>query len=123
LFEKPLDTPVMRFLAGQFKTDDPLQPLRRNHRDPERFSRGFHEKFDGLRILQYLKTENRRFGTTDEENLREYLMKYHPARTDAGPGVTPETLSFVNSPLEDLEKVRDFLSQLEMEARFNSVRA
>jgi hypothetical protein len=121
LYLEPLETRVARFLSGALKEPDPFQPLRLNHRDLAHFTRAFHEKFDGLRILQYLKTAKEEDPGTDEENLQAYLNRFYPDE-EAGfqePGQGP--FSFSSSPIELLEKTRLFLFEKEMAARLTSI--
>jgi hypothetical protein len=120
IFQKTVDTKVVKFLSAVFREDDPFQPLRLNHRDPEHFIRAFHEKFDGLRILQYLKTAKEKDVSTDETNLWEFLERYYPVAELTKLEINPEKFSFSNSPAEELEKIRMFLFQKETEVRFTS---
>lgn len=113
----PLGTKVSAFLSQIFNESDPFQPLRVNHRDLDHFTRAFHEKFDGLRILQYLKTAHDGHGTSDEGNLYDFLGREYPAEELKMLNVTWKTFSFSTSPLEELERIREFLFKKEMEAR------
>jgi hypothetical protein len=120
IYLQPLDTRVVRFLSLTGNEEDPIQPLRFNHRDPEHFTRAFHEKFDGLRILQYLKTAKESDSTSDEENLWEFLKRFYSQGELDNLETDPESFSFTESPVEELEKIRMFLFYKEMEARFTS---
>ena len=116
----PLETKISSFLSNTFNEDDPFQPLRANHRDLDHFTRAFHEKFDGLRILQYLKTAHDGHGTSDEENLYNFLEREYPATEMEKLKVDWTTLSFSASPVGELEKIREFLFQKEMAARVSA---
>ncbi len=122
-YAEPQDTKIARFLKLIFNDTDPFQPLRSNHKDVEHFIRAFHEKFDGLRILQYLKASNEKFRTTDEENLREFLHAVYQGDDLSKLKINWEKLSFADSPIDDLAKIREFLFQKEMEVRFTSAHA
>ncbi|MCK9204055.1 MAG: glycosyltransferase [Bacteroidales bacterium] len=115
-----LENNVVRFLKEVTKEKDPFQLLRENHKDLEHFTRAFHEKLDGLRILQFLKTMNSDTGITDEVNLRHFFMTYYP-EAEARLSISWDHFSFQNATLLDLEKIRSFLFEKEMEFRFNSV--
>ena len=117
------DTKIARFLTLIFKNTDPFQPLRSNHKDVDHFIRAFHEKFDGLRILQYLKASNEKYQTTDEENLQEFLQTVYPGDDLIKLKINWEKLSFADFPMDDLAKIREFLFQKEMEVRFTSTLA
>jgi len=106
-----------------FREEDPFQPLRLNHKDLEHFTRGFHEKFDGLRILQYLKTAKEKDLSTDEANLWEFLQRFYTQPELENLDIDPESFSFTESPVDELEKIRMFLFQKEMEARLTSAPA
>ncbi len=117
LHRQPVDTKIVRFIATVFSEDDPLEPLRINHKTPEKFIRAFHEKFDGLRILQYLKTHHDTESSSDEDNLWEFLQRFYPSGELEKLKIDPKGFSFIYSPVEELEKIRMFLFQKEMEVR------
>jgi hypothetical protein len=58
LFTEDKETEFINFLREQYKTDDLWTPLRNNFKTLPQFTRAFHEKADGLRILQFLKAKN-----------------------------------------------------------------
>ena len=58
LFTEDKETEFTNFLKEQYKTDDLWTPLRKNFKTLPQFTRAFHEKADGLRILQFLKAKN-----------------------------------------------------------------
>ncbi len=120
LYLQPMETKVVKFMAAVFREEDPLQPLRVNHRDLEHFTRGFHEKFDGLRILQYLKAANESDPSGDEENLKEFLAGFHAAGEPGTPVISPGSFSFSDSPAGELESIRMFLYRKETEARLTA---
>lgn len=83
LFRERLATPLDSFLADKAGTGDLWQPLRENHRGVERFVRACHERLDGLRILQYLKSEYRRAPTDDRATLIDWLDRHGRALPDS----------------------------------------
>jgi urate oxidase len=91
-----------------------------NHKDEAHFTRAFHEKFDGLRILQYMKTAKEPDSSTDEENLQEFLSRFYSTEEIDMTGIDLKSFSFTRSPVEELEKIRMFLFNKEMEVRFSS---
>jgi len=116
---KTRSTPVTEFLKTQFREEDPFQPLRENARDPLQFVRACHEKFDGLRILQYLKMRNSEVTTTDEENLTAFLEHFYAdEKEDWKTG--SDIFSFTDSPLDTLEKIRMFLVKKEEELQLTT---
>ena len=121
IFIRTLDTGITRFISQAFGEEDPFQPLRLNHKDLEHFTRAFHEKFDGLRILQYLKAEAETFTATNEDNLWAFLNRFYTSAELEALEIDRQSFSFSGSPLEELDKIRMFLFQKEMEARLNSI--
>jgi hypothetical protein len=118
-YTKTQRTRVTEFLAGLLGEEDPFKALRENTRDPQRFIRACYEKFDGLRILQYLKMRQNQEPVKDEESLKRFLGKYYsplpmPIRTAVDP------LDFTGSSLEDLETIRFFLVEKEEEFQINA---
>ncbi|MEI7501157.1 MAG: glycosyltransferase family 2 protein [Bacteroidota bacterium] len=120
LYLKSMPTAIARFMIMATKERDPFHPLRLNHKDPDHFSRAFHEKFDGLRMLQFLKNSNENCRSTDEENLREYMNRFYLNTELEKYEIDLEKLSFSESPVNELEKIRSFLFDKEMEVRVNS---
>jgi hypothetical protein len=57
LFTEDIETEFIDFLKKQYKTEDLWSPLRKNFKTLPQFTRAFHEKADGLRILQFLKVQ------------------------------------------------------------------
>jgi len=58
LFIEDIETEFIDFLKKQYKTDDLWGSLRKNFKTLLQFTRAFHEKADGLRILQFLKAHH-----------------------------------------------------------------
>ena len=97
LYTEDIDNDFIRFLQAQFKSDDLWGPLRANARTVEQFRHSFHEKADGLRILQFLRQEHQREGASAEERAIEGL------------------------PTEALARLRDEMFEKEMERRKTSI--
>jgi len=76
LFRESLSTPLDAFLAEKTNSDDLWQPLRENNKSEARFVRACHERLDGLRILQYLKSEYRRRPREDRATMVEWLDRH-----------------------------------------------
>ena len=57
LYDGDVETPMSAFLRRQLATDDPWSPLRRNFRRRDLFVHACTERVDGLRILQFLKSD------------------------------------------------------------------
>lgn len=107
LYENDLVTPMTDFLCRQLKTDDLWGPLRKNFKTCELFVKACSERVDGLRILQFLKSEHRQ--GTSERNFAEFCSSNGIA--------LPTGFGFENTPVEQLDEVRNLLFEKEMELR------
>jgi hypothetical protein len=67
LFTEDKETEFIQFLKMQYKTNDLWGPLRKNFKSWPQFTRAFHEKADGLRILQFLKAKQNELPVTSDE--------------------------------------------------------
>lgn len=56
LYGHDVETPMSSFLRQQLATDDLWGPLRKNFKTPQQFTHACAERVDGLRILQFLKS-------------------------------------------------------------------
>ena len=106
LYDNDIETPMSAFLRQQLKTDNIWQPLRKNFKTRELFVHSCHERVDGLRILQFLKTFPLR---KVEEEMTLFCKKHRIS--------LPETFSFRTSPIDDINKLRDALFALEQSLR------
>ena len=70
LFTQNIKTPFLQFLEQQFKDSDLWGPLRKNYNTLPQFTKAFHQKADGLRLLQYLKQEQSRRQLHDIDSLK-----------------------------------------------------
>ncbi len=111
---------VVHFMSEIFREKDPFQPLRSNHVDIGHFTRAFHEKLDGLRILQYLKTRHDPTQDSDEKNFREFLESYFPFMRNELTQVFDHDFSFDTASTSLLSDIRDFLFDRETEFRSTS---
>ena len=118
-FKKTRDSKVTDFLRKQFKEEDPFKPLRKNFIYENQFIRACHEKFDGLRILQYVKFRQTKDPVKDEVCLNNFLIRFYPEEI-SGLGINFDNFSFKESGLEKLENIRMFLLRKEEEYQVNS---
>jgi hypothetical protein len=121
-FTETADMPVVRFLRELLKEQDPFQLLRENFREPSTFIRACHEKFDGLRILQYLKWDQKQGSKRDEENLAEFLAEFYPGECRKLIPA-PDKFSFETSSIQELDEIRRFLAGKEEQYQLTSVPA
>ena len=113
LFTQNTETPFFHFLEQQFKDADLWGPIRKNYNTLPQFTKAFHQKADGLRLLQYLKQEQNLRQLTDIDSLK--------ANWDYFQLSTPDFLSHAHSleelSTEELDNLRDALCQLENRLR------
>jgi hypothetical protein len=106
LFTEDKETEFLDYLKAQYKTNDLWSPLRKNFKTLPQFTRAFHEKADGLRILQFLKAKNNELGICDEQALSENLAVFLP-KAEGG-----------RRKAEcDLHTMREILFEIEMKLR------
>jgi glycosyltransferase involved in cell wall biosynthesis len=117
MFLQDVETPMTNFLRELFGTADLWRPLRKNFRDLEHFVKACHEKVDGLRILQFLKSEQKKTTTTDEISLQEFLIKFYKKRELEIAGIDTVNLSFCLNSLLELDRLRNFLAEKENDMR------
>jgi hypothetical protein len=119
-FDKTPATRVTGFLKSLFGEEDPFQPLRVNSRDSGQFVRACHEKFDGLRILQYLKMRNKEEPSRDEENLADFLGNVNASERNSFT-FDQRNFSFADADLASLEEIRMFLVKKEEEIQVKKI--
>jgi len=108
LFEKDIQTPMNDFLKEQLGEKNIWHPLRKNCKDIPHFVKACHDKLDGLRILQFLKSSQEKIDKTDEECLLENLKTIFPFEK-----LDLSTFSFRNSTIDELDQIRNFLVEKE----------
>ncbi len=114
LYQKDQHYQFIDFLEKQFKDDNLWQPLRKNAKDLAHFRHAFHEKADGLRIMQFLKREQSQLSVSDEQSLRENLP-FLTQRTI--PSFLQQDFSFDELSTAQLSEIRTLLFEEEMEQR------
>ena len=81
LFDHHIDTDFLHFLQNANKTRNTIdiwQSIRQNVKDLPHFEQAFHEKADGLRILQFLRQKHKENPMRDEEALHDNLSYWMP---------------------------------------------
>jgi hypothetical protein len=112
LYLKDVPTPVDHFLEDTFGHRDIWDTLRKNCKSQERFVRACHTKVDGLRILQYLKLEQKFISQTDEDCLVEFFRNFDPDFLNIESNEWGK-LNFATSPVGFLDSIRDRLVEIE----------
>jgi len=109
LFKEDIPTPMTAFLSEQVKKDSLWEPLRKNVVTKERFIRACHQKVDGLRVLQFLKTRQQETEHSDEQNLISYLEKFYTEDNLRTLEIDFSQFSFGGATVAELNRLRDFL--------------
>lgn len=119
VYTEDIEKPFFTFLHQQFKEENLWIPLRKNFNTLAQFTKGFHQKVDGLRILQYLKQEQDKRHYTDFDSLKEnwkYLnLPYYE------PLFKAESLKALST--DDLQQLRNILWEEENQYRKNDALA
>jgi len=118
LYTEDLRTPFIAFLKEQFKTEDLWGPLRQNVKDLAHFRHAFHEKADGLRVLQFLKTEQSKMNISDEQSLRE---NWPLIISTTPPEFLKGVFSFDNMNTNQLQEIREIFFEEEIKLRKNKI--
>lgn len=104
LFKKDFTLPIDRVLELGW-----AQKLRSNAKSKEVFIKACHEKFDGLRTLQYLKEIQLESSETDERNLLDFALEFRLKELQY---IIKEDFSFKSSPLETINRVRNYFTTI-----------
>jgi len=109
LFKNECPTPMDDFLNNIFPNQNIWQPLRDNFKTEQQFVKACHQKIDGLRTLQFLRTVERK--DDDNQNLLKNLRHHCD--------VELVDFQIEKSPIETLDTVRNCLFEKEQEMRNN----
>jgi len=110
LFEEDVDFPMKSFLKEHFKDEKWHVKLRKNNPSKTRFIKACTDKVDALRILQFLKSSQKENNESDTENLISFLQTFY-STTSIISNLT--TFDFDQSPVQDLNLLRDFMVEKE----------
>lgn len=112
LYKEDVHTDFLDFLQAQSgKTDSIWQPIRQNMKDLPHFIQAFHEKADGLRILQYLRQRQVRYAMPDEKSLQDNI-RFFFSTVETMP--CDDTFSFSQCTVKQLNQLRDVFFDREM---------
>lgn len=108
------DNEFLDFLQKLSKNEDVWASILDNVSDFPHFVKAFHQKADGLRILQFLRTKHRQNPVSEEValycNLQEWISEKIP------PGFSPQT-PFEQLSLSQLDFLRNLLFEEEKRLR------
>ena len=126
LYAQDIHTEFLDFLQCQFKDDNLWDTIRNNVKDANQFRRAFHEKADGLRILQFLKQRQKTESIPDIQSLKDNLLLFltdekcaEAVGADFGNALSEvrnaESIEALDTPT--LSAIRDSLFKMEMALR------
>ena len=101
----------LRFLQKDEKKKDIWTDIRQNVSDYDHFVKAFHQKADGLRILQYVRTVNRQKPINEEVALYENLWEWTPEQCPIW--LAPDR-SLPSYSVKQINILRDTLYEVEM---------
>jgi len=117
LFLNDVETPMDSFLKTQFRGENIWKPLRENYKDTDNFVKACINKVDGLRILQFLKSNTSEKQESISLVLSDYLLKYFGEAMESELNRIARNIDFEDSSIDDLNFIRNFLFEKEMEQR------
>lgn len=103
LYNTSIKTDFDKYIS--VKEEDPWEKLRQNSTTEAAFVKACHNRFDGLRTLQFLKDNQQKSDRTDIENLFEFLDKFYPNHK------FKKLDSLLDYSIEDLDLFRNFLME------------
>ena len=104
----------LRFLQKDSNKPDIWQEIRNNVSDYPHFVKAFHQKADGLRILQYVREKHRQYPEKETTALYENLQLWMPEKR---PAWFKPSLSWQQYSVEQLNTIRNLLFHEETQLR------
>ncbi len=99
LFHQDIEFPVLRFIEDVLQDKEWWRSLRKQAKTENQFVKFCHEKFDGLRTLQYLKHRQKTEVYDDDLSLQEILSEQNYPNPQ---------ISLKTSSIADLNDVRNW---------------
>lgn len=104
------DNDFLSFLQKDTEKQDIWQDIRKNVSDYPHFVKAFHQKADGLRLLQYVRTKQRQQPVKEEVALYQNLQKWIASQC---PSWFSPTITLNQYSIQQLNSIRDALFHLE----------
>jgi glycosyltransferase involved in cell wall biosynthesis len=111
LYEKDIPVALDEFLLQWSGGSSFWEPLRLNSSNVDAFVKACMQRFDGLRILQFLKADNKNYKTTDEEKLKELLGS--KLFSDIEKPDVSNVKDFEKLSVDEMNMLRDLLTEKE----------
>lgn len=116
LYNRDIETPISRHLNKDSDNNTIWKKLRENHRNAKGFIRACHIRIDGLRILQFLKSEQDKVEYNDSINLRDFLKRFYMKEMKDN-GMEIDSIRFEDSLITELDMIRNILKDIEQTIR------
>ncbi len=113
LYSLDQQTPMTTFLKKQLSTNDLWGSMRDNYQKRDQFVRACHDRVDGLRILQYVKSSFDPSSASDEANLRGFLDHVYPDDPDRPAWASGGSWTFASVSVDELDTLRHYLKSKE----------
>ncbi len=104
------DNEFLYFLQQNNKGKDIWADIRNNVKDFPHFVKAFHQKADGLRILQFVRTKNRQNPVNEDTAITENLKLWFPGKPLDW---LPRTPVLTEHSVEQLDRLRNILFEKE----------
>ena len=117
LYENRISVTDNEFLSFLQKDGDKMDiwtDIRRNVADFDHFVKAFHQKADGLRILQYVRAKHRQQTIDETVALYENMKCWLP---DSFPSWLSPTRPLTDYPIKKVNEIRHLLFELEYDLR------
>ncbi|MCK5856406.1 MAG: hypothetical protein KAG64_02885 [Bacteroidales bacterium] len=118
LFEKNISTPIDSIFGNTNDCNIIWENLRKNNKDLPHFTKAIHDKFDGLRILQFLKQNVEQLRQNEEKILIDFILHMDKEKEQNN----FKEFSFSQSPISQLNEIRDYLCSIEDDYRLNAMK-
>lgn len=96
----------LAFLQKDNKREDIWTNIRKNVSDFQHFTKAFHQKADGLRILQFVRSQHAQYGLHDKDSLYDNFQKW---QSDHQFQWLTHSFSWRNYSLDQLDKLRNWM--------------
>ncbi|MBN1651005.1 MAG: glycosyltransferase family 2 protein [Bacteroidales bacterium] len=117
LFKSDVNTPMTHFLQNQLKKEVLWNSLRSNYKTQDQFVKACRILVDGLRILQFLKSESINNKDDQSKHLTENLLYFSTLDSEFSEQLKRDAGAIDLSSFSTLKKIRETLSNFEYSLR------
>jgi len=110
LYIENIDTPIDSVFGNSETCHGLWNQLRKNNKDLPHFTKAVHDKFDGLRILQFLKQHPDTKNNDDSKSLLNFINKNEESIEKP---LLNTNFSLQEASTSQLNEIRDYLCKIE----------